>query len=268
MHHTKDKGDIAAAKAIADLVDKGYSVFTPVVCEHLPFDLIAYKDGQCYRIQAKYNSNGAVKNKTSWTDKNGCHEKKYKTGDFDFYALYLPDINKVIYPSIKFGGCKIRTTPPKSPSPFYWWEDFDKSLVKKSANYHLISKGLVYPTFYSKLYPDIRQQLTLATEESRQAHKGLWQVDQTNTGFVLETLETITDKIVILPKLFRRLLSYLAINDGSVSLEGFSDYLKSMDDRLIILKEGHVTGFDFVVEVDGQNLKLNYQPEDLVFIEK
>ncbi|PLZ99338.1 hypothetical protein CEN50_07605 [Fischerella thermalis CCMEE 5268] len=124
MHHTKDKGDIAAAKAIADLVDKGYSVFTPVVCEHLPFDLIAYKDGQCYRIQAKYNSNGAVKNKTSWTDKNGCHEKKYKTGDFDFYALYLPDINKVIYPSIKFGGCKIRTTPPKSPSPFYWWEDF------------------------------------------------------------------------------------------------------------------------------------------------
>ncbi|PMB18321.1 hypothetical protein CEN47_24595 [Fischerella thermalis CCMEE 5319] len=124
MHHTKDKGDIAAAKAIADLVDKGYSVFTPVVCEHLPFDLIAYKDGQCYRIQGKYNSNGAVKNKTSWTDKNGCHEKKYKTGDFDFYALYLPDINKVIYPSIKFGGCKIRTTPPKSPSPFYWWEDF------------------------------------------------------------------------------------------------------------------------------------------------
>ncbi|RAM48904.1 MAG: hypothetical protein C6Y22_25155 [Hapalosiphonaceae cyanobacterium JJU2] len=124
MHHTKDKGDIATAKAIADLVDKGYSVFTPVVCEHLPFDLIAYKDGQYYRIQAKYNSKGAVKNKTSWTDKNGCHEKKYKTEDFDFYALYLPEINQVIYPSIKFGGCKIRTTPPKSPSPFYWWEDF------------------------------------------------------------------------------------------------------------------------------------------------
>ncbi|OKH16197.1 nuclease [Fischerella major NIES-592] len=145
---------------------------------------------------------------------------------------------------------------------------FDKSLVRKSANYHLISKGLVYPTFYSKLYPDIRRQLTIAAEKSRQDQKGLWQVDQTNTGFVLETLETITDKIVMLPKLFRRLLSYLAINDGSVSLEGFSDYLKSMDDRLIILREGHVTGFDFVVEVDGQNLKLNYQPEDLVFIEK
>ena len=29
-----------------------------------------------------------------------------------------------VYPSIKFGGCGIRTKPPKSPNPFYWWEDF------------------------------------------------------------------------------------------------------------------------------------------------
>jgi PD-(D/E)XK endonuclease len=124
VHHTKDKGDIAAAKAIADLVSKGYSVFTPVVCEHLPFDLIAYKDGKCYRIQAKYNSRGTVQNKTSWTDKNGNHYRKYKPDDFDFYAVYLPDIDKVVYPSIKFGGCCIRTTPPNSATPFYWWEHF------------------------------------------------------------------------------------------------------------------------------------------------
>lgn len=124
MHHTKDKGDLAAAKVIADLVEKEYSVFVPVVTEHAPFDLIAYKDGKCYRIQAKYSIDGTLKNKTNWADKNGCHEKKYKSDDFDFYGLYLPDINKVVYPSIKFGGCGIRTTPPKSPNPFYWWEDF------------------------------------------------------------------------------------------------------------------------------------------------
>ncbi len=145
---------------------------------------------------------------------------------------------------------------------------FDKSLLKKSANYHLILKGLVYPTFYSKLYPDIRKQLTLAAEKSREEKKGLWESDKTNKGFVLESLETITEEVVILPKLFRRLLSYLAINDGSVSLAGFSEYLESLDDRLIILPEGQVTGFDFVVKVDGQNIKLSYQPEDLVFMEK
>ncbi|AKG22590.1 thermonuclease family protein [Calothrix sp. 336/3] len=144
----------------------------------------------------------------------------------------------------------------------------DKSLLKKSANYHLIASGLVYPTFYSKLYPDIRQLLAEAAVNARKANKGLWQLDKTNQGFILENLQTITDDIVILPKLFRRLLGYLAINDGDFSLTGFPDYLKSLNDRLIIISEGHVTGFNYVVEVQGQNLKLTRLPEDLVFIEK
>lgn len=144
----------------------------------------------------------------------------------------------------------------------------DKSLLKKSANYHLLAKGLVYPTFYSKLYPDIRKELIAVTEKARKENKGLWALDKTNDGFVLEDLETITDNTVILPKLFRRLLGYLAINDGSMSLDKFLDYLDSLGDRLIILPEGHVTGFDFVVKVEDQNIKLTVQPEDLVFLEK
>jgi endonuclease YncB( thermonuclease family) len=144
----------------------------------------------------------------------------------------------------------------------------DKSLLKKSANYHLLNKGLAYPTFYSKLYPDIRKELTVVAQKARNENKGLWKVDKTNTGFVLEELETIIDNVVILPKLFRRLLGYLAINDGSVSLEGFSKYLESLNDKVIILPDGHVTGFDFVVKVDGQNIKLTSFPEDLVFLEK
>lgn len=144
----------------------------------------------------------------------------------------------------------------------------DKSLLKKSANYHLLAKGFAYPTFYSKLYPDIRQELASATAKVRKENKGLWAEDKTKNGFVLEELETITESVVILPKLFRRLLGYLAINDGSVALDGFSNYLESLNDRLVILPEGHITGFDFVVKVEGQNIKLTTQPEDLIFLEK
>lgn len=144
----------------------------------------------------------------------------------------------------------------------------DKSLLPQSANYHLLSTGLVYPTFYSKLYPDVREQLAGAAQTARSEKKGLWNEDKTNAGFVLESLETITDEAVILPKLFRRLLGYLAINDGSVALDGFKSYLASLDDKLIILPDGHVTGFDYVVKVEGQNLKLTQQSENLVFIEK
>jgi hypothetical protein len=124
LHHTKNKGDIAAAKAVADLTVKGYLVFAPVVCEHLPFDLIAYKDSKCYRIQAKYAGDNRVIKKTIWVDKNGTHQKKYQEDDFDFYAIYLPDIDKVVYPSVKFCGCYITTQVPNSATPFYWWEDF------------------------------------------------------------------------------------------------------------------------------------------------
>ena len=146
--------------------------------------------------------------------------------------------------------------------------NLNKTLLKKSANFHLLSKGQAYPTFYSKLYPDIRKELIVATQKARNENNGLWQLDQTNTGFVLEDLETITEKAVILPKLFRRLLGYLAINDGSVALDGFPAYLESLNDKLIILPDGHVTGFDYVVKVEGQNIKLTTLPEDLVFLEK
>jgi hypothetical protein len=144
----------------------------------------------------------------------------------------------------------------------------DKSLLHQSANDHLLATGLAYPTFYSKLYVDLRQEMTKTTDKARHDKKGIWQVDKTTDGFVLESLQTITDQVVILPKLFRRLLDYLAINEGSVSLARFKDYLESRDDRLIILPEGHVTGFDYVVEVKDQTIKLTQPPERLVFMEK
>jgi len=123
-HHTKDKGDIGAIAAIADLTIKGYTCFIPVVSEHLPFDLIAYKNGISYRIQAKYASDGSINRIRVWSDKHGIHSRKYGMDDFDYYAMYLPDIKKVVYPSIQFGGKRITTELPNSAKPFYWWEDF------------------------------------------------------------------------------------------------------------------------------------------------
>ncbi len=123
-HHTKDKGDLACAIAIADLSRKGYSVFSPVACEHLPFDLIAYKDGKCHRIQCKYSADGFVKRTTSWADRSGSHSRQYQPGDFDYFAVYVPHADKVVYPAISFRGCTINFSPPNTFLPFYWYEDF------------------------------------------------------------------------------------------------------------------------------------------------
>jgi hypothetical protein len=123
-HLTKEKGDLAVVLVIADLTAKGYYCFIPVATEHLPFDLIAYKNGICYRIQSKYSEDGFIKNVSSWSDKKGTHQRKYKSNDFDFYGIYIPKLNIILYPSIKFGGRKIAINIPNSATPFYWWEDF------------------------------------------------------------------------------------------------------------------------------------------------
>jgi len=123
-HHTKTKGDLAVAKTLLDLCEKGYIVFSPVICEHLPFDLIAYKDNICYRIQCKYSVNKNVVSKTVWSDKNGIHVSDYKENDFDYYAIYLPDKDVVCYPAFSFHGARLQTVINNSATPFYWYEDF------------------------------------------------------------------------------------------------------------------------------------------------
>lgn len=120
MHHTKDKGDIALMKITLDLTIKGFNIFLPI-SEHLPFDFIAYKDGKCYRIQAKYSSGGKVNNSTYSGDKS---TKYYQEDDFDYYGVYLPEIDRCIYPSIKFAGANFRFSKCNSATPFYWYEDF------------------------------------------------------------------------------------------------------------------------------------------------
>ena len=89
MHHTKDKGDIALMKTTLDLTLKGYNIFLPV-SEHLPFDFIAYKDGKCYRIQAKYSTNGNA-NKTTYSGNKT--KSYYKEDDFDYYRPKLSTLH-------------------------------------------------------------------------------------------------------------------------------------------------------------------------------
>ena len=68
-------------------------------------------------------------------------------------------------------------------------------------------------------------------------------------------------------KLFRRLVDYLSINNGDVSLAGLPAYLATRDDRLVVASTGQFTGFDNVLDIDGQTVRSTRPPEDLVFIE-
>lgn len=144
----------------------------------------------------------------------------------------------------------------------------DVKALKNSANFQLTSEGLVYPTFYSLLYVDLRQALAAAAVSARGSGRGVWADDVTTSGFKLSSRKQLSDELVILPKLFRRLADYLTLDEtGGVSLTGFKQYLDTRDDRLFTVPDGHSTEFATLVDVRRQTTKLTVEPERIVFIE-
>ncbi|PAZ10923.1 nuclease [Streptomyces sp. SA15] len=141
--------------------------------------------------------------------------------------------------------------------------------LRETANHHQLAEGMAYPTFYRKLFVDLREEMTSAAQQARQAGKGLWPKDQTQSGVKVQGMSTLTDHAVLWPKLFRRLADYLQLNDGDPSLDGFRAYLEQREDRLFILSTGQWTGLDTVVDVtNGNTVRVTHAPEDLVFDEK
>lgn len=153
--------------------------------------------------------------------------------------------------------------PQASGSKFF----VDVDVLTTTANYDLISQGLAYPTFYRALFPDLRREFTAAATRARDDGLGLWPQDLTTSGATITGLDDLQDTVVILPKLFRRLVDYLHLGDPS--LAGFPAFLDQAADRFFILSTGHsTTGLDEVVDVRGDVVRMTHPAEDLVFDEK
>jgi hypothetical protein len=118
-HHTKDKGDLGAAKAHADLVSKGWIVLFPTT-EHAPFDLVAYREGEFRRVQVKYRSaeNGAlcVVFRSLWADRHGVHAMPMDKDAIDLVCIYCPQTDGCYYvrPNDHGNSVTLRITPSRN----------------------------------------------------------------------------------------------------------------------------------------------------------
>lgn len=146
----------------------------------------------------------------------------------------------------------------------------DVPLLRRSVNHGLLADGLVYPTFYAKLYVDLRAELAAVAVTARQAGLGVWAQDATLAGFTLTSRAQLSQELVILPKLFRRLAEYLALeaDQTSVDLAQFPAFLAAHADQLFTVPDGHATTLDTLTQVTGQTVRLTVPPEQIVFAEK
>lgn len=125
MLSSKQKADIALTLSIADLTAKGYLIYVPLGAEQSRFDYIAYKDGIFLRIQCKYCADGLVSGRTVYSNTKKITVNYYSDTDFDYYAIYLPVLNIVVYPSVKYRGITLTTKVTNNHhNPYYFWEDF------------------------------------------------------------------------------------------------------------------------------------------------
>ena len=145
----------------------------------------------------------------------------------------------------------------------------DAEQMESSVNFQQIRRGHAYPLFYDTLFADLRMALTDAVLTARQAGLGIWASDGTNTGVRFAGRSSLGTMPPVFPKLWRRLDKYSRDQDIQEPdrLDEFLDFLvDGRDERVFVVSRALSTGFDNVLEVQGDKIKMTVQPEDLVVV--
>ena len=138
-------------------------------------------------------------------------------------------------------------------------------IVEKSINYQLASEGLAYPTFYQETDEVAFQAIGAAARSARVERRGIWAFDRT-PGFTFWGPQTIYEDAVVLPKLFRRLVTFCESYD---SWEDFEPYLSRQRDPFTIVSTGqHHTKLKHLVSVKDRVVSIAHDLTDIRFGEK
>ncbi|TYB66199.1 hypothetical protein FXF51_17765 [Nonomuraea sp. PA05] len=143
----------------------------------------------------------------------------------------------------------------------------DGPLVDRSANARLLAAGLVYPAFYATLPAELRTHLAEVSQAARRKAIGIWprSTADPNGAATVRDLNGL-ERLVIWPKLFRRVVPYLAA--GFPDFDGFDAWLRAdpvnRDDELFLIPKLERGNLHDVVRGSGQQIQLTMWPEDFI----
>lgn len=152
-----------------------------------------------------------------------------------------------------------------------------KSHIKKSANAQLISAGLAYPAYYSGrsasgdivggLPTELRETMTSLMFKAKNKKAGIWKEDLTNKGFKASNQEQLA-QLVLWPKIFRRMQSFLNSNPSSTSANAFITWLANskFDDAVYIISRAELSNISRIFDVNSGKLKMRFQPHDILVV--
>ncbi len=135
--------------------------------------------------------------------------------------------------------------------------------VEKSVNFTLAREAIVYPTFYTTMEPVLLDKFQRVFRVVREQNKGLWAIDRT-PGFRLMHPEVVIEDVIVMPKIFRRLVSFFKVRGD---FTGFGEYItKNWTDKLKV--NGKDTRLRDCVSWNAQRrwLALHVAPEEILFV--
>ena len=149
----------------------------------------------------------------------------------------------------------------------------DTDHLINSVNYKMIEAGHAYPLFYDTLFNDLREKFSAEIVQARNNGENVWHADTSNSGTHWPGGDNPVGNITpIFPKLWRRIQKYTKDEDYFDINRPFKNLKKYIEleapERVLILSEGKITGFDNVISTTDDTVTLDVAPEDMVVISK
>jgi endonuclease YncB( thermonuclease family) len=138
------------------------------------------------------------------------------------------------------------------------------ALLRKSLNFASLKAGDAFPLFYDTLFGDLRAVFSQAADAARQARRGLWAEDRSQSGLNVSDQAALERDAVVFPKLFRRLTEFLRAQAGAI--DRFLPWLADKREQVLDLRTSSFTHFDNVLTVKGDKVRLARRPGELVFV--
>lgn len=136
----------------------------------------------------------------------------------------------------------------------------DQSMLTDSVNYKQMEAGFGYPLYYNTLFQTLREGFNEALRTAKSSSNGYWPTDATMTGVTANDCASLSTIKPIWPKLWRRLEEYLRTHDN---LAEFIVWLEEKGERVDILPMMEERGLEDVVTVQGNQVSLTEEPENL-----
>ena len=133
--------------------------------------------------------------------------------------------------------------------------------IEDSLNFQLAREGLIYPTFYNTTDRAFAEKIRAVVARARKTKRGIWSIDKT-ADFTLYDIRTLQEDILVLPKLFRRLVGFF---EGYSEFSQLGDYLAKQKDSLELWDGTKKKSLAELMKISGRRIQLKTPVEDILF---